>query len=253
MDAKAPLVDWRSGEAYAALIHGDRRVFAWEWLRRSAAYRQACQESRLSSSAAAHFGLHRLEPAAGDSSAARPVWRAQVDPYVAVAAASVRMDDIETFDFARLAPMAKCVVAGGGTEHWLWSSGERHVRLDVVAGTLRDGPVRLDYRLGGFASALPGLIATERLIALTRSGSFAAGLYPPERRARRWALVLRTHDALVAGASQREIAEHLFGLGHLPRWRIVAPSWRQRVHRLVVAAREAARTEPIRWLNGKWP
>jgi hypothetical protein len=163
------------------------------------------------------------------------------------------MDDIETFDFARLAPFAKCVVAPGGTEHWHWSSGLRHVRLDVVAGTLRDGPVRLDYRLSGFGSALPAMAAIQRLIAFTRTGAFAAGLFPPERRAHRWALVLRTHDALMAGASQREIAEHLFGLGHVSRWRIEAPSWRQRVHRLVVAARSSALIEPIRWLDGTWP
>ncbi|MBV1691400.1 DUF2285 domain-containing protein [Novosphingobium sp. G106] len=253
MDAGAPLADWRSGQDYAALAQGDRRTFAWEWLRRSAAYCQACQEACQSGSAAAGFGLHRLEPATGDISAARPVWRAQVDPHVAVAAAIPGTDDNDTFDFARLAAFAKCVGGPGGAEHWLWSSGARQIRLDVVAGTLHAGPVRLDYRLSGFGSALPAMAAIARLIALARTGSFAAGLFPTERRAHRWALVLRTHDALVAGASQREIAEHLFGLGKLPRWRIEAPSWRQRAQRLVVAARQAAGIEPYRWLDGTWP
>ena len=59
-------------------------------------------------------------------------------------------------------------------------------------------------------------------------------LHPRERRARRWVLLLRTYDALIAGASQREIAESLLGLDIAEeRWRVTAGSVRSRAQRLV--------------------
>ncbi|RZL90374.1 MAG: DUF2285 domain-containing protein [Variovorax sp.] len=58
---------------------------------------------------------------------------------------------------------------------------------------------------------------------------------------------------MAAGASQREMAEHLLGLGELARWRVEAPSWRQRVQRLVSAARAASRVPAWRWIDGTWP
>jgi hypothetical protein len=51
-------------------------------------------------------------------------------------------------------------------------------------------------------------------------------------------LLLRTSDALEAGACQREIAEHLLGRDAAePRWRIEAPTLRSRAQRLVRQAR----------------
>jgi hypothetical protein len=53
--------------------------------------------------------------------------------------------------------------------------------------------------------------------------------------------LLRAHDALAAGASQREIAACLFDeLAAQRRWRVNAPHLRSRVQRLVRAARQAA-------------
>ncbi|WP_233503687.1 DNA -binding domain-containing protein [Sphingomonas psychrotolerans] len=63
-------------------------------------------------------------------------------------------------------------------------------------------------------------------------------LYPPDRRVDRWILALRVHDALVAGASQREIARVLFG--DLPangEGDRRSDSLRSRVRRLVADAR----------------
>nr|WP_279338829.1 DUF2285 domain-containing protein [Sphingomonas sp. BGYR3] len=50
-----------------------------------------------------------------------------------------------------------------------------------------------------------------RLITLCRHGRFARSLFPPEPRMDRWLTMLRVHDALMDGASQREIAMVLFG------------------------------------------
>src|SRR3546814_13961256 len=72
------------------------------------------------------------------------------------------------------------------------------------------------------------------LVSLTELGRWPARNPPPERRAERWALMLRVHDAVASGASHRAIAECLFDLGELPRWRVNAPSWRRRVQRLEI-------------------
>ena len=50
--------------------------------------------------------------------------------------------------------------------------------------------------------------------------------------------MLRVHDALAAGANQREIAEELFGpAARAPRWRSEASTIRSQVQRLVRGAR----------------
>ncbi|QNG49728.1 DNA -binding domain-containing protein [Sphingobium yanoikuyae] len=54
----------------------------------------------------------------------------------------------------------------------------------------------------------------------------------------RWLMALRVQDALIAGASQREIAIALFGAERIPvDWRSASDSLRSRVRRLVREAR----------------
>ncbi|RYD59959.1 MAG: DUF2285 domain-containing protein [Sphingomonadales bacterium] len=253
MDPCRPSADWRSDEDYADLARGDRHAFAWEWLRRLPAYRAACIRDAAGHGEAAAFGLHRFEPFDRPFPRARPLWRREIDPHVVMASARPHKPGKAAFDFAQLTELASsCHVVSGDAEHWLWTEGRRSLRLDLAAGTLRDGPVRLEYQLSGFQDVLPRLAAIERLVALTRSGRLVRGLFTKERRAPRWALVLRTWDALAAGATQREIADRLFDLGGLARWRIEASSWRQRTQRLVAAARASANVPPSRWLDGSW-
>src|SRR3546814_14155126 len=85
MSADAPGADWHSPAPYAPLARCDRHGFAWEWLRRTHAYRTACarqltaaEERRI----AAQFGLHRLESPNLAWPHARPLWRRAVDPAV---------------------------------------------------------------------------------------------------------------------------------------------------------------------------
>lgn len=252
MDAGRPLVDWRSAAPYAPLARCDRHAFAWEWLRRSPAYARAQAAGGDGRVGSAAFGLCRFESPEAGVPVARPVWRADADPGVLTAVA-VPAGGADAFDFAGLGPLATCAMGAGGIEYWLWSDGVRHIRLDVVEGTLRGGPVWLDYRIAGLVKACPQVATLDRLIALVRTGRIVRKLFAAEARAPRWALVLRTHDALAAGASQRAIAELVLGIDALPRWRIEAPSYRRRVQRLVGSARDAARTDPRRWLDGSFP
>ncbi|MDB5584962.1 MAG: hypothetical protein JWR80_10138 [Bradyrhizobium sp.] len=252
MDAGRPLADWRSAAPYERLATCGRHGFAWEWLRRSAAYRRAVEDVGQGRGAASRFGLIEFEPVGLGVPDARPVWRADADPHVVIATAAPASGEREAFDFAALAPLGRCVDGPDGTEHWLWSDGVRQVRLDVIAGTLRSGPVQLDFRIPGFGAALTRLATIERLVALVRTGRLMAGLFPAEARAQRWALILRTYDAMEAGASQRDIAECLFSLSTVSRWRVEAPSCRLRVQRLVAAARMTANVNPRRWLDASW-
>ncbi len=245
-----PVADWTRAELYAPLARCDRHGFAWEWLRRSSAYREACGQGEGEGSAR-RFGLHGFQPWDLGCPLARPIWRGDADPAVLTAQAAELSDD--AFDLAPLLPLATCHVDGSGLEYWLLSDDWRQVRLDLVGGTLIAGPVTLRYRLSGLRRAEPQLRTLGRLIGLARTGRFLASQFPLEQRAARWALVLRVHDALAAGATQRQIAECLFDLPDTRRWRITAPSWRRRVQRLVEAARVAARIDPRWWLQGRYP
>ncbi|QDC37235.1 DNA -binding domain-containing protein [Sphingobium fuliginis] len=243
--------DWRRAEHYAGLERCGRHAFAWEWLRRSAAYCDACRAAQGGAgyNDARRFGLHGFEPADRPTPAARPIWRADTDGAVLTARVADRLDSADDrFDLSRLRALATCQHGDDG-EHWLFSDGWRQVRLDLTAGSLIGGPVRLDYQLSGLASALPHAIALTRLIALSRTGRLNATLFPRERRARRWILALRAHDALAAGASQRDIAETLLGLDRRDNWRVAAPGYRRKAQRLVETVRWMATKDAGFWLR----
>ncbi|MBX9898035.1 MAG: DUF2285 domain-containing protein [Qipengyuania sp.] len=250
--APRPVADWRHPEPYAALRRCDRHGFAWEWLRRSPAYQSAGTSAPSAPyDAAASFGLHRFEPFEVGVPKARPLWRAEADPFVlTVETAPVREGD-DRFDIADFSAMADGFRDEDGVEHWLLSDGWHGVRLDV-AGTLAMGPVALEYRLTGLAAARPAIATLSRLIAIARTGRLASGKFPIERRAPRWALTLRVYDAIQAGASQREIAATLFGIERAPQWKADNLSAWSRVRRLQDAARRAAAVKPARWLDGSF-
>jgi hypothetical protein len=245
------LPDWRDAAGYAPLLEAEPGAMAWEWLRRDALYRHAARAARhgghgtglqvvAGDAAAARWGLHAFEEPALSAMTARPVWRRDHRPGVLVAAAERDGPADDRFDVARFAPLATIVCDPRGAEHLLLSDGMARLRLDVVAGSLLGGPVRLAYRLSGFAM-LDGPLATLHALArFRRSGRLPN---PPGRsRNRRLVLLLRTWDALQAGATQREIAGVLLSAeAAQARWRTEAPSLRLRAQRLAGGARSLAR------------
>jgi len=244
------LPDWRDGAGYAALLEAGPGAMAWEWVRRDALYRSAARAARrghggglqvvAGDAAAARWGLHAFEDPALSAVTARPVWRREHCPCVLVAAAEPTGAAEDRFDLARFAPLATIVCDARGPEHLLLADGMARLRLDVVAGSLLGGPVRLAYRLSGFAM-LGGPLAT--LHALARFRQSGRLPKPPGRsRNRRLVLLLRTWDALQAGATQREIAGVLLSTeAAQARWRTEAPSLRLRAQRLAGGARAMAR------------
>ena len=244
MPASRPVADWQDTAGYAWLDECGRTAFAWEWLRRRADY--AAGDDKI----ARHFGLHRWEGPNRDARAARPLWRVDVDSFVLTGVARSCPDGRGNFEPAQLGEPATVIDADTG-ERWLFGNAARGLRLDIGDGTLRDGPVALTVHLSRFYP--PSLIALDRLIALARDGGWRRGHFPAERRARRWALVLRVHDAFDAGARQRDIADCLFGTSGIAHWRLEAAPVRRRTQRLVEAARRAAAAKPAAWLDGTFP
>lgn len=235
--------DWRDAAAYARLLDADRSLLAWEWLRRDPDYRVAyiahCESSSLSCDAL-QFGLVAFEPPHLTLPDARPMWRADVHPYVLTAQACGRAATADMFDFESLRQLATIIVDEDG-EHLLLSDGVRMVRLDGGGGSLTSAPVRLRYLIDGVAAAEPPLLTLRRFLALCRRGRFSRALHAREARARRWVLMLRAADALAGGAGQRDIAGVLISrsVGE-PGWRSREPSIRSQVQRLVRSARQMA-------------
>lgn len=240
------VANWREAQAYAPLFEADRSIFAWEWLRRDPGYREAALEMPGGARAvrgASRWGLVRFEDPSLGAPHARPVWRADVHPYVLQATARPASAAEDAFDPRRLAGRAAFVAdKSGSTEHWLFSDGLRAVRLDLLAGSASHGPVELHYLLAGRASVAAPLLTLRRLLFLLDDGRFSRSLHPRAPQARRWILALRARDALAAGAAQREIAAILFGgAAAEARWRVHAASLRAQAQRLVRQARILAR------------
>ena len=241
--------DWRDAAAYQPLLQADRSLFAWEWLRRNRGYQVAAERALETcggrnpaepGDAPERWDLHAFEPPWLAAPEARPVWRAEALPYVLDVEAGLS-DGEDVFDLEGIGAISTVVSGADGREHLLISDGLRPIRIDVLSGTLAGGPVALRYQLAGLASAERPSLTLRRFLGLWRTGCFSRSLHAPEARAKRWILMLRTCDALSAGADQREMAAVLLNpeAGE-PRWRSRSPSIRSQVQRLVRGARNMA-------------
>lgn len=240
--------DWRDAAAYAPLLAVDRFLFAWEWLRRDASYRAAAERAlsdgiaiAQATPAAGRIGLVAFELPHLPAWRARPMWRSDVHPLVLrVEATRAVFSSADAFDVDGMQDLARIIV-GDQAEHLLLSDGLHSIRLDGPPGAFTGGPVCLHYLIEGVAAAEGPLLTLRRFLALCRAGRFSRPLHPREVRARRWIMMLRAHDGLIAGADQRQIAEQLFSSSVAePRWRSRESSVRSQVQRLVRSARRFA-------------
>jgi len=175
---------------------------------------------------------------------ARIIWRAELDPgTLDVIATPTIGDDPDGVDPAALAPWLTVAADQDGHEHAVLSDGWHHIRIDLDAGSLADGaPVVFTYRVRGIAGAVSKILPLRRLIHLCRHHRFAASLFPADLRVERWLLLLRVHDALADGASQREIAAALFGEERAAaEWASASDSLRSRTRRLIRDAEKMAK------------
>ncbi len=176
--------------------------------------------------------------------AARIIWHAEIDPgTLAVTAEPAATTNPEAISLDRLAPWLTTVIADDGREHVVLSDGWRRIRLDIEHGRLTgERAVLLCYRLHGITAVESRLVPLRRLIRLCRYGRFPRSLFPRDTRTERGIDMLRVHDALEEGASQREIGVALFGAERVASdWTERSDSLRSRVRRLVRGTRIMAR------------
>jgi len=171
----------------------------------------------------------------------QPIWSAAVDPYVLKVRARPHLgaghSSIgQTFDLRRFHAR---VVSCATSEHVRIDHCGKVLRLDVVAGTLLDGPVSLAFELSlgpGLAAQLEALRDFGALF--TTSGSAARASHS---RLSVQLLALRAKDARLTGASLRTIAEELLGEGDWPG----AGEYRKsKARRLVVMGHALVRAGP---------
>ncbi|WP_333606278.1 DNA -binding domain-containing protein, partial [Novosphingobium sp.] len=162
---------------------------------------------------------------------------------IGVAALPADPADPDSIRIAGIAPWLAVAIDSAGREHAVLSDGWHHIRLDIEEGRLAgQDAVLLHYRLRGLASAETRLLPLRRLLDLCRHRRFARSLFPRDPRIDRGIELLRVHDALGEGASQREIGAMLFGEERTAcEWSGASDSLRSRVRRLVREARDMAR------------
>jgi hypothetical protein len=237
--------DWTDAAGYNPLLEVERAGFAWEWLRRQPEYETAARRALdrgetgqgLEDKRALAWNLHAFEDPDIAAPEARPVWTAAAHPWVVRATAERSSASEDALGLERLGPFAT-LVRSRGEEQLLLSDGCRSLRLDLRGGGIGRSRVHLSYDLAGIEALERPLLVLRRLCALVISGRFRPSLHPKVRRAHRLVQLLRTHDALQAGAGQVDIAQML--LRHSlerSRWRIHSPSIRSQAQRLVTAAR----------------
>ncbi|KZD07577.1 DUF2285 domain-containing protein [Thalassospira xiamenensis] len=144
-------------------------------------------------------------------------------------------DEVDLFDISRFCASATLLITQDNYQHFLLRDQYRHLQISITEGTLLEGPVRLRFIISGMKRLKEQALALKRFHAFYRTGKFPNVLYPVERRALRWKMMLQAWDGRQAGASHREIAEVLYG------HRIVAEDWsagflRTRVQRLLRGA-----------------
>jgi len=174
--------------------------------------------------------------------AARIFWRSEVDPHVVLMEAEpAKAADPVAVDFTAIEGdlFVQPLIDGG--ERVLLRHEGVHLRVDLTAGTVLDGPVRPKVVLPGLWGIGPQLLTLKRLGILARGGRLPVSLQPRERRASRWARMLQALDGTEAGATHREIANTIFGMELVrSEWRGASDHLRLKVQRLVREARRLA-------------
>ncbi len=249
----APPRGWPSDAPYRYLDGASPAEIAWEWLRRDPDYRsltpafidQMDGDLRIALAASAavreRWGCLNA-PSPGATWAERPVlWSSSIDPAVLAVMAVPGNDGHESaFDLQRWRAMATLVMSPHA-EHLLLRDAGSSVRLDVISGTLRNGPVMLFLDLARFGLMEPRMAALRRFQYLCRTGQFPPVNGPPTQQSRRIILALRAHDAIMQGASIRDIGIMVHGDERVRvEWPGSGDALKSQARRLIGLAREMA-------------
>jgi hypothetical protein len=182
-----------------------------------------------------------VETATARASETRLFLSARRDPTALTVHADNAVNPVQGFNLAMLARLATVVRDDDGVEHVALSNGRQWLRIDVVSGSLLSGPVELHF-INDSVLGLTYLAKSLSMLAfLTAHGRFPA--LPPKHRAfaNHQIDLLRTHDALSADTSQRNVAVALFGAERVSAdWNGHSDAMRSRIRRLCKSARAMA-------------
>lgn len=247
-----PHQPWSDQESYDYLKNVDRADLAWEWLRRNADYRQQSTGRRRRASLGlqialapaaciARWGCLCVEAPERRATDASMLWTSALDLSVLrVAAFPCPSHDTAAFDLRQWGGEIVIIIGTAGREHVLLR-GRSNIRLDVIAGTLRDGPVSLRFDMTEAKDVEKRIQTLRRFLHCWKTGD--ASPLPRARNgpSRRAIDALRVHDAMNRGASIRDIGVMLFGQARIDaEWRSPGESLKSHCRRLIAHAHHMA-------------
>jgi len=204
-------MDWRDSDSYLWVTALPRPALAWEFVRRSPAYREAYHSCDLSEHGAA-WPMVRLENPCLDARHAVPAWtggvcdeilplRTGAGPEEAIRAA-INVDQLRC--------QMTTIEENAGTTHVLFAERGRQLHLAVEVDPTA-GLALMTPALAPMPLTWKRTLALPRLSDLAEHGELREHLYPAESRAPRFARILQALDGALAGARHRDIAVSLFG------------------------------------------
>lgn len=212
---------WRPCAAYLYVLHLNGPALAWEYLRRHPDYRRDWRRRRgRTGTIAQRWGLHGLENPGLDAREAHPAWRSESAHLVQIHPDLAPTADAVLFDVWRIA----------GHKH-LFHEGQHMVLTAWLPGRWRSFALApaLEY---GMACVHVGRNGDAELPPVADEASWSCSRPRPSRAMLLEAHTLQALDAMLAGATLREVAEALHGTA------VVASDWhadsalRARVRRL---------------------
>lgn len=208
-----PVIGWRPVAAYFYLLHLDGPGLAWEYLRRNSSYLESWR-GQSSCRTAQPWGLRWLEDPALDARLAQPAWA--TDP---TDLTRLTMDAPAGVDrFSLWALPGRKRLSHDGSRLLVTSGAAGHNLRMAIDGSIHDG-VPFAYLISANSAASKRWRAIERQRQILAQGSNTTAFGTPDRIALMHMRSIQAIDGHRAGASQRAIAEALFGVDTvIQRW-----------------------------------
>ena len=206
-----PTMDWRDSDSYLWVMALPRRALAWEFVRRSPAYREAYNSNAVHERGSP-WPMVRLEDPSLDARQAVPAWTGSVcDEILPLRTGAEPQDAIRAaIDVDRLRCQMTTIEEDCSTTHVVFADRGRQLHLAVEVDP-KAGAALMTPALAPMPLTVKRTLALRRLSDLAEHGELREHLYPAESRAPRFARILQALDGALAGARHRDIAVSLFG------------------------------------------
>lgn len=240
-----PVIGWRPVAAYFYLLQLDGPGLAWEYLRRNSRYVDSWLRKR-SSPKAKYWGLRCLEDPALDARVAQPAWIE--DPTNLTRLTIDSQSTADRFSFWKL-PGRKRLAHDGSRLVLTARAGGRKLRVALEGGIHEGSPIA--YLIPADAQASIRWRAIEYQRELLAQKSCGAALAAPDRIALMHMRSIQALDGRHAGASQRAIAEILFGADEVDKRWLQDGELRAQVRHLLRRGEEHSQQQYLRLLIRK--